>query len=101
MSKLAQALFDTLTGMKEIVQAVAPGLNDLVPETHAEMSRLGTQGSMELASALFSGNAFVPYGPGQYTPSPEQVKDHGVQDVGIQSAETQRDEPQLEESRGR
>ena len=31
--------------------------------------RLGTQGAMELASALFSGHGFVPYGPGQYTPS--------------------------------
>ena len=26
---------------------------------------------MELASALFGNNAFVPYGPGQYTPSVE------------------------------
>ena len=40
-------------------------LNDLGNET----KRLGTQGAMELASALFSGQGFVPYGPGQYTPS--------------------------------
>ena len=36
-----------------------------------ELSRLGTQGAMELASALFNGHGFVPYGPGQYTPTPE------------------------------
>lgn len=43
-----------------------PGWNIFAPE----MRRMGSQGSMELASALFSGNAFVPYGPGQYTDSP-------------------------------
>lgn len=47
------------------------GLKNFVPEVSAELSRLGTQGSMELASALFNGSAFVPYGPGQYTPTPE------------------------------
>jgi hypothetical protein len=37
---------------------------------------MGVQGSMELASALFGGSAFVPYGPGQYTPSPERGHEH-------------------------
>lgn len=46
-------------------------LKAIGPEIGAEVSRMGTQGSMELASALFNGSAFVPYGPGQYTPSPE------------------------------
>ena len=41
-------------------------------DVKAEMSRLGTQGAMELASALFNGSGFVPYGPGQYTPTVEQ-----------------------------
>jgi hypothetical protein len=68
MSELASKLFE---GLKESVQAVAPGLKDLVPEAKAEFARMGTQGAMELASALFNGSAFVPYGPGQYTPSPE------------------------------
>jgi hypothetical protein len=45
----------------------------VVPEAGAEMKRLGVQGQMELANALFNGNAFVPYGPGQYTPAPEQT----------------------------
>lgn len=43
----------------------------IVAEIGAEAKRIGTQGSMEMASALFNGNAFVPYGPGQYTPTPE------------------------------
>ena len=47
-------------------------LGEIFDDVGSEMSRLGTQGSMELASALFNDNAFVPYGPGQYTPSPEQ-----------------------------
>ena len=47
--------------------------NRIVTEASAEMSRLGTQGAMELSSALFNGDPFVPYGPGQYTPD-----GHGV-----------------------
>lgn len=35
-------------------------------EIGAELHRLGVQGSMETASALFNGHAFVPYGPGQW-----------------------------------
>jgi len=59
--------------MSNLVSQLFERLGDIVPEVGAEMSRLGTQGTMELASALFNGNAFVPYGPGQYTPSaPEQ-----------------------------
>lgn len=47
------------------------GLKNFVPEVCAELKRLGTQGQMESANALFNGQAFVPYGPGQYTPTPE------------------------------
>ena len=71
MSQTAKQLFDSLKGVKEAVQAVAPGLQSLVPEFQAEMKRLGTQGAMELASVLFNQHGFVPYGPGQYTPSVE------------------------------
>jgi hypothetical protein len=79
MSETARLLFESLNGVKEAVQAIAPGLKDVVHETKAEASRLGTQGAMEMASALFGGNAFVPYGPGQYTPSIEQEKEHGIE----------------------
>lgn len=80
MSDTARQLFDSLKNVKDAVQAVAPGLKDLVPEATAELKRLGTQGSMELASALFNGNGFVPYGPGQYTPS--ATPDRGTQEMG-------------------
>lgn len=82
MSEIAKQLFESLKSVKETVQAVAPGLNDLIPEAKAEMSRMATQGSMELASALFNGNAFVPYGPGQYTPAPEEQQHHQEQERG-------------------
>ena len=35
---------------------------------------------MEFASALFNGHAFVPYGPGQYTPSEDLAKEPPVQE---------------------
>jgi hypothetical protein len=68
MSKTRQ-FFESL---KEAGETLAPGLKNLIPDVKAELSRLATQGTMELASGLFNGNAFVPYGPGQYTPSPQQ-----------------------------
>lgn len=69
MSETARKLFEGLRAMKDTLHA---GLQEGMPQVKAELSRLGTQGAMELASALFSGQAFVPYGPGQYTPSPTQ-----------------------------
>lgn len=41
-------------------------LKDAPREMGSELHRLSVQGSMELASALFNGHAFVPYGPGQW-----------------------------------
>jgi hypothetical protein len=80
MSQNLKQLFEGLQGIKEAVQAIAPGLRDVLPEGKAEMSRLGTQGAMELASALFNGTAFVPYGPGQYTPAKEnQQQERGME----------------------
>ena len=70
MSQLAKELFD---GLKAVGQSIGNTLaNDVLPDISAEMGRMGTQGTMELAAALFNGNGFVPYGPGQYTPQPEQ-----------------------------
>ena len=45
-----------------------------VQEIGAEMKRLGVQGSMEIANALYSGQAFTPYGPGAYTQKPNQAQ---------------------------
>ena len=65
-------------------------MHKLFEEVGAELKRLGTQGAMELANALFNGSAFVPYGPGQYTPTPEMDKQgqeqsrDGLQNDGIE-----------------
>lgn len=76
MSELAQQLFESL---KAGMEGVAEGLSNAGQEIGAEMSRLGTQGSMELASALFNGSGFVPYGPGQYTPDASQAEQNQEQ----------------------
>ena len=55
-AEAAKKLFDGMKGIREAVQAVAPGLKGVVAESTAEASRLGTQGAMELASALFGGS---------------------------------------------
>ena len=50
---------------------------------------------MELANALFNGNAFVPYGPGQYAPTPEPG-----QAPDVPQLENQPDAPQQQERGG-
>ena len=84
---------DFIEVMKEAIVAITPGLDNFGPEVSAELSRLGTQGAMEMAQALFNGAAFTPYGPGQYTPTPEMEK-------GSQEPEVQKTEPDLERERG-
>lgn len=84
MSESAKRLFDTLRAMGGGLQS---GLMDGLKQVGVEVQRLGTQGSMEIASVLYNGHGFVPYGPGQYTPSPEhhnqqqqqQQHDRGVE----------------------
>jgi hypothetical protein len=76
--------------MKETLGALAPGLKDFGPEVSAEMSRLGTQGAMEMAQALFNGAAFTPYGPGQYTPSPELDQGSQQNEIADQNLERER-----------
>ena len=73
-----QGLFGAIV---EGIQAIAPGLtwDNIVQDVGVEATRLGVQGQMEAASALFNGDAFVAYGPGQYTPSPE----HGMEQEAI------------------
>jgi len=72
--------------MKETLAELAPGVKNAVAEVGAELNRLGKQGSLEMAQALFNGGAFTPYGPGQYTPTPEVGK-------GNQEQEVQKTEP--------
>lgn len=58
-------LSDLFEGMADMARVIAPGLSDLLPEVSAELGRMGIQGAAELPSALFTGNAYVPYGAGQ------------------------------------
>lgn len=95
MSKIQQ-LFDRV---KEVALAAAPGLADLKGQAGAELQRLGTQGSMELASALFNGHGFVPYGPGQYTPDPQQQQ--GVHGQHEQAAHGQQQQQQARDAQER
>ncbi len=86
MSKATQKFFENL---KDAAATVAPGLKNLVPEVSAELSRLGTQGAAEIASGLFNGSGFVPYGPGQIPSTPEQTagvhgKEEPQQECGIE-----------------
>lgn len=99
MSKQTQKLFEQIkdgeppTGAIETIQKVLPGLSlgSILGDIGAELGRLGVQGQMEMASAIFNGSAFVPYGPGQYTPS---EPDHGL------PTETM-NPPEVEQSMGR
>jgi hypothetical protein len=86
MSQRVREIFESL---KDAGTALAPGLKSLIPDVKAELSRLATQGTMELASGLFNGNAFVPYGPGQYTPTPEH-------DAGVHGKEQPQQERSIE-----
>jgi hypothetical protein len=69
---------------KSLGERFRAGLAGAVQEIGGEMKRLGVQGSMELASALFNGHAFVPYGPGQWKDGEreglhqEQEQKHGM-----------------------
>ncbi len=93
------AQLGAIEAVKEGVLAVAPGLRNILSDVKAELSRLGTQGQMELASAIFNGNAFVPYGPGQYTPTPEEGK--GIHGPAIQEPEPQHEQQEQQKDRGR
>jgi hypothetical protein len=59
--------------LETALHKVQDRVKEMGSEIGAELKRLGVQGQMELANGLFNGNAFVPYGPGQYTPTPEQT----------------------------
>jgi hypothetical protein len=71
VAELTKQLFGAV---KDAALTVAPGLENFAQDVKAEMSRQCIQTRMELASALFAGSAFVPYGPGQYTPSVDHAQ---------------------------
>ncbi len=71
MSRFMEILKD----VGETVSQALPGLSlsNIASDVGAEMRRLGVQGQMEAASALFNGDAFVPYGPGQRVTEAERA----------------------------
>jgi hypothetical protein len=79
--------------MKEAIAEIAPAVKNAGAEMGAELSRLGTQGAMEMAHALFNGSAFTPYGPGQQ-PAPDVGQ-------GVHGAAVEKAEPQPEQQRER
>jgi hypothetical protein len=80
MSKeLAERLFGTVKASHTLTQSLAPGLNleAMVSQIGGRLKQAGVQGTMELASALFSGHGFVPYGPGQDARMAQQSMQRG------------------------
>jgi len=67
--------------MRDVLAEIAPGLKNATAEMGAELKRLGKQGAIEMAQALFNGAGFTPYGPGQYTATPEVGKGNHEHEV--------------------
>jgi hypothetical protein len=80
-------------GVKEFVTGMYPGANlkDALSDMWAETKRLGVQGQAELAQALFSDGAYVPYGRGQGATQQQSAE---------VKQEQAKEEPQQEQSRG-
>lgn len=77
MSDTLKRLFDGLAGIKEAVQAVAPGLKgvELAEGIKEVVDIKGKQGAAEFVQGLMSqSNSYVPYGAGQRSPDSH---DHG------------------------
>jgi hypothetical protein len=69
-------------------------LNDILNDVEAEVGRLNTQATAELASALFNGSGFVQYGAGQNPVGIQRETEQGVEGPPVQ-------QPAIEEpSRG-
>ena len=61
----------------EAFKELMSGLGEVAGQVWDEMERPAIQGQAELAAALFSGSAFVPYGEGQQSaaaPQQEQAE---------------------------
>jgi hypothetical protein len=74
MSNLAKQLFEGFKAAKEIVLDIAPGLNNIWSDIAETVKQKNDQGRSEGASALFTGQAFVLYGPGQNEPPMSEQK---------------------------
>ena len=72
---------------------MSKGLRRVFEEVGTEARRLTVQGSAELASALFSGQGYVPYGSGQSLDlkKANEGADNAAQRGGVESSEMERD----------
>ena len=63
-----------LEGVKDAVQAVAPGLSldKMIADVSPVIDRMMTQGAAEAGALIFQGQSYVPYGDGQETIKTEQ-----------------------------
>jgi hypothetical protein len=91
---------DNRSPSERFMDLVSGNVQRMGQEIGAELKRLGVQGQMELASALFGGNAFVPYGPGQYTPSNDNQKGKEVDSPEVHEPQIEGHEQQQHRGRG-
>ena len=85
--KIMEAPAAAIEATKEGIQASLT-LSNILGDIGSELKRLGIQGQIELANAMFNGSAFVPYGPGQNPPTPEQeAPAHGLPAEAIKAPE--------------
>ncbi|QEG30318.1 hypothetical protein GobsT_51230 [Gemmata obscuriglobus] len=70
-------------------------VSDIRVDVGAEVGRLAVQGQAEMASALFTGSAFVPYGEGQLAvEAPQQAQtepQHGLPVEAMKAPEVQQE----------
>jgi hypothetical protein len=83
---MTSEFMNILKNVGESISQAAPGLTNALPEMGAEFKRLGVQGQAELASLIFQGHGYVPYGPGQNKTEAEKSLDAPDQS-GIESPE--------------
>jgi hypothetical protein len=74
---------------KSTKEAALETLRDIISDAGVELKRAGDQGRSEVASALFNGNGFVLYGPGQdiskyQEPTPNVTQVHEAPEVKVE-----------------
>lgn len=101
MSKTGRWLSERLKNVMEAAHDLAPGLKNFAPQALAELKRMGIHGSSEFSSGIITGNAYLPYGPGQMTPSVElDGHGHGLEHVyGSSPEQEQEHEREMERDR--
>jgi len=90
MSQLVKQGYSAIKDVAHAAMEIAPGMKNLVQDVFSEVKHQGAMGAHELASALFSGNAFVMYSGGQpamehqLTPEHQQGQEHQREHAGME-----------------